>query len=180
MREATRPPVLQCFREERPHVLRESSPGRVAGCGAGQGHSGRACPRPGFLEGARDIWLSRSATSSVAPVPFFSWVQLYTWLPRGLSGKECARRCRRNGFDPWFGKIPWRRKWQPTPVFLPGESHGQRSLVGYSPWGRKESDTAEWVNSKLYKLRVPGLQSSFPCQHSWDMLWNLVILDLKQ
>ena len=40
-------------------------------------------------------------------------------------------------------KIPWRRKWQPTPVFLPGESHGQRSLVGYSPQGRKESDTTE-------------------------------------
>ena len=41
------------------------------------------------------------------------------------------------------GLIPWRRAWQPTPVFLPGESHGQRSLAGYSPWGRKESDTAE-------------------------------------
>ena len=40
-------------------------------------------------------------------------------------------------------KIPWRRKWQPTPVFLPGEFHGQRSLVNYSPWGRKESDTTE-------------------------------------
>jgi len=40
-------------------------------------------------------------------------------------------------FDSWVGKIPWRRKWQPTPVFLPGESHGQRSLAGYSPWGRK-------------------------------------------
>ena len=47
----------------------------------------------------------------------------------------------RPGFDPWVGKIPWRRKWQPTPVLLPGESHGQRSLVSYSPWGRKESDT---------------------------------------
>ena len=41
-------------------------------------------------------------------------------------------------FDPWIGKIPWRREWLPTPVFLPGESHGQRSLVGYSPWGPKE------------------------------------------
>ena len=45
--------------------------------------------------------------------------------------------------DPWVGKIPWRRAWQPTPVFLPGESHGQRSLAGYSPWGGKESDTTE-------------------------------------
>ena len=44
----------------------------------------------------------------------------------------------RPGLDPWVGKFPWRRKWQPTPVFLPGKSHGGRSPVGYSPWGRKE------------------------------------------
>ena len=43
----------------------------------------------------------------------------------------------------WVRKIPWQRKWQPTPVFLPGKSHGQRSLVGYSPWGHKESDTTK-------------------------------------
>ena len=47
----------------------------------------------------------------------------------------------RPGFDPWVGKIPWRRAWQPTPVFLLGESHGQRSLAGYSPWGVKELNT---------------------------------------
>ena len=46
-------------------------------------------------------------------------------------------------FHPWVRKIPWRRKWQPTPVFLPGKSHRQRSLVGYSPWGHKELDTTE-------------------------------------
>ena len=52
------------------------------------------------------------------------------------------------GFDPWVGKIPWRRAWHstPTPVFLPEESHGQRSLVGYSPWGRKELDTTEQLH----------------------------------
>ena len=49
-------------------------------------------------------------------------------------------------FDPWVGKIPWRRKWQPTPVLLPGKFHGLRSLVGYSPWGRKESDTTEQLH----------------------------------
>ena len=49
----------------------------------------------------------------------------------------------RDGFNPWVGKIPWSRKWQPTPVCLPGESHGQRSLVGYSSWGCKESDMTE-------------------------------------
>ena len=64
-------------------------------------------------------------------------------LPRWLSGKEFACQCRRYRLDPWVRKIPWRRKWQPTPVFLPGESHGQRNLVGYSPWGCKELDMTE-------------------------------------
>ena len=62
------------------------------------------------------------------------------------SGKEPARQCRRRkrcGFDHWVGKIPWRRAWQLTPVFLPEEFHGQGSLVGYSPWGHKESDVIE-------------------------------------
>jgi len=49
----------------------------------------------------------------------------------------------RRGFDPWVGMIPWRRAWQSTPVTLPGESQGQRSLAGYSPRGQKESDTTE-------------------------------------
>ena len=58
-------------------------------------------------------------------------------------------QCRRPGFDPWVGKIPWRRKWQPPPVFLSGKSHGQRSLAGYSPWGYKESDTIERLTLSL-------------------------------
>ena len=62
----------------------------------------------------------------------------------------------RPGFDPWVGKIPWKRKWQPTPVLLLGKSHGQRSLIGYSPWGRKESDTTERFHftSLLYLLKT--------------------------
>ena len=63
-----------------------------------------------------------------------------------FSGKEPAyqyRRHKRCGFDPRVGKIPWKWAKQPTPVFLPGECHGQRSLVGCSPWGGKESDTVE-------------------------------------
>ena len=59
------------------------------------------------------------------------------WLPWWLSGKESTCQCRRGGFGPWVRKIPWRRKWQLTPVFLPGQHHGQRSLAGYSPWGHK-------------------------------------------
>ena len=52
-------------------------------------------------------------------------------------------QCRRHEFDPWVGKIHWRREWLHAPVLLPGEFHGQRSLVGYSPWGHKESDMTE-------------------------------------
>ena len=59
------------------------------------------------------------------------------WLPRWLSGKESACQSRRHRLNLWVGKIPWRRKWQPTLVFLSGKSPGQRSLVGYSPWGCK-------------------------------------------
>ena len=62
--------------------------------------------------------------------------------PWWFSGKESSCQCRRPKFDPWARKIP-RRKWQPTPVFLPGKSHGQRSLAGSSPWTRKESDTTK-------------------------------------
>ena len=60
--------------------------------------------------------------------------------------KELSCQCRRHktrGFDPCVGKILWRRKWQPTPVFMPGKSQGQRSLAGYSLWGCTESDTSE-------------------------------------
>ena len=60
-------------------------------------------------------------------------------FPVGDNGKEPASSCRRHkrcGFDPWVGKIPWKRAWQPDPVFLPGESHGQRGLADYSPWCR--------------------------------------------
>ena len=78
-------------------------------------------------------------------------------LPRSLSGKESITcQCRRCGFYPWVGKIPWRRrKWQPTPVFLPGKSYGQRNLVGYSPWGHKESAMTERL-------------SRHACMESWE------------
>ena len=69
------------------------------------------------------------------------------WASWWLSSRESASQCRRCEFDTCVRKILWRRKWQLTPVFLPGESYGQRSLVGYSSWGRKESDTTEQLNS---------------------------------
>ena len=67
-------------------------------------------------------------------------------FPGGSDGKSICLQCGRPGFDPWVGKIHWRKKWQPTPVFLPGKSHGQRSLAGYSAWGRKESDTTKQLH----------------------------------
>jgi len=69
-----------------------------------------------------------------------------TSTPDGTSGKEPTyqgQRHKKHRFDPWVRKILWRRAWQPTPVFLPGESLGQKSLAGYSPWCREESDTTE-------------------------------------
>ena len=68
-------------------------------------------------------------------------------LPCNSNGKEST--C--DAGDP--GSIPWRREWQPTPVFLPGEFHGQRNLAGYSPWGHKESDTTEQLTLLLMTLK---------------------------
>ena len=73
-------------------------------------------------------------------------------IPRWLQDKQSTCQCRRPRFDPCVRKIPWRRKWQPTPVFLPGKSHGQRSLTGYSPWGHKVSDTSELLRTHTQTL----------------------------
>ena len=77
------------------------------------------------------------------------------YIPRWLSDKETACQCRRYGslgFDPWIRKIPWRRKWQPTPVFLPGKFHQWRNLMGYSPWGCKELDTTLLTKTTTYYI----------------------------
>ena len=71
-------------------------------------------------------------------------------MERAFDCKKSARNIEDPGSTPWVGKISWRREWQPTPVFLPGESHGQRRLVGYSPWGRKESDMTEELTLSLF------------------------------
>ena len=84
-------------------------------------------------------------TSTLAATPFNHG------LPRWLSGKESACQCRRCGFSAWVRKILWRRKWQPTPVFLPEEYHGQGSLMGYSPWGcRVRYDWSDLAHTKSY------------------------------
>ena len=87
--------------------------------------------RLGVVNGAQSLSL---------PLLLFKYLEPQMGFPGGANGKEPACHCRRykrQGFNPWVGKIPWRRKWQPTPVFLTGKPHGQRSLADYSPLGHK-------------------------------------------
>ena len=73
-------------------------------------------------------------------------------LPMWRSGKASICQCRRRRFNTRTGKIHWSMKWQPTPVFLPEKFHGQRSLVGYSPWGCKELDRTEWQSTQAHTI----------------------------
>jgi len=78
------------------------------------------------------------------------------WLPCWLSRLRICLQCRRHrrrGFSPWVGKIPWKREWLLTPVFLSEKSHGQRSLAGYSPWGWKELDTTEQLSTHTIGIK---------------------------
>ena len=76
-------------------------------------------------------------------------------FPGGSDGKSICLHRGRPRFDPWVGKIPWRRNWQPTRVLLPGKSHGWRNLVGYNPWGHKELDTTEQLHFKeIYSISL--------------------------
>ena len=84
-------------------------------------------------------------------------------LPWRFSSKESASQCRRCGFHPWIGKTFWRRKWQPTAIFLPGKSHGQRTLVGYSSQGGKrfrhdwvtQQQNTDWIHNTWPPLKCP-------------------------
>ena len=102
-------------------------------------------------------------------------------FPGCASGKEPACQCRRCRFNPWVRKIPWRRAWQLTPVFLPGESCGQRSLAGYSPYGPTEWDTIEEIACALlspyYRPQFLGSglgcfdqEKQGPCSHEIYLL----------
>ena len=84
-------------------------------------------------------------------------------FPGGASGKEHTCQCRRHkrhGFSRLVEKIPWRRAWQPTPIFLPGESHWQKNLVGYSPRGCKELDTTERLTHSIVHSLYPWISHS--------------------
>ena len=107
------------------------------------------------------IWLYSDQfllTPSLYQFFYFFFLLLFTRVSgilRCLSGKESTCQCRRHRFYLWVGKIPWKRKWQPIPVFWPGKSHGQRTLLGYSPWVGysswvAKSDTTEHAHTPLY------------------------------
>ena len=117
----------------------------------------------------------------------YSWCQsTIRGFPGGSEGKGSA--CGRPRFNPRVGKIPWRRQWHPTPVLLPGKSHGWRSLVGYSPWGGKGSDMTERLHfhfsSLIYNtVLVSSIQQSesvlymhmcmYTCTHT-DVLFQIL------
>ena len=150
-------------------------------------------PRPGILPDPLAVkvqrpnrWTPRespahfSYPSSLLSLSFRSPSSSVWGFPGGSDGKESA--CNAGGrFNSWIRKIPWRREWQPTPVFLPGKSHGQRSRAGCRPWGHKESDSTEWWTlSSLYPLFLhPSLFSGMTqspraiTEPSW---WAIIVI----
>ena len=132
--------------------------------------SGKTCP-------VREVPNGKGTIRVHVP---FTWNSLAQGKQRvgflgGSVAKKSVSQCRRHGFNPWVRKIPWRREWQSTPVFLPGKSHGQRNLAGYTPPGRKDSDiteqqdrqTCSWKTVLAQKLgNVPYATGYFPILNS--------------
>ena len=98
-----------------------------------------------------------SAQGSWRWLTILSYSRISVGLPWWLSGKEITRQFRGYRFDPWVRKTPWRRKWLLTPVFLPGESHGEGSLAGYSPQCPKESDMTEATEHARTGFQCPNI-----------------------
>ena len=130
------------------------------------------------------LWLS--LPTSILTLSYF--LGGCTGLPWWLRWERICLQCRRPGFNPWFRKIPWRREWLPTPVFLPGEFHEQRSLVGCSPWGfssqeywtgfampfsRGSSQSRDWTQVS----RIAG--GFFPIWATREALWNFSYLSFS-
>ena len=118
----------------------------------------------------------RSKGGAICSWPFI----LATGVPGDTVGKKkfvCqCRRCQRCGLDPWVRKIPWNRKWQPTPVILPGKFHGQRSLVGYCLWDGKESHTTKQLHFSRIRQLVTTcckvIWQYFPSNHLTNLSPN--------
>ena len=111
-------------------------------------------PKASLVRPSREtgrINMSSSDMDIIEDISFLIKVSLVLWLPRGPSGKEptCPHmRYKTLGFDPWLGKIPWRRKWQPVPGFLPGKSHGQKEPGGLQSMGSQEVQ-CDWASEHV-------------------------------
>ena len=122
---------------------------------------------------AVDLWTTQVWNAWIhLPVDFFVNNKHYRisrglvwWLTWSIIGLQY----RRPRFDPWVRKIPWRKEWQLTPVFLPGEFYGQRSLVGYSPWGHRESGMTEQLTlTSLHSTSWPGVAWKLHEYGTWN------------
>ena len=100
-------------------------------------------------------------------------------FPGGSVDKRICLKCRRTRFDPWVGKIPWTREWQPTPAFLPGEFHGQRSLACCSPWDPEELDTTERQNWTELTIHTVVWPSTPPISRTFLPFQTEILYSLK-
>ena len=113
--------------------------------------------------------ITSSAQPSQTIFFVFHWSIVYLGFLGGVNGKELVCKCRhkRHGFDPWVRKIPWRTAWQPSPVFLPAESHGQKSLAGYSP--KRCRVRCDWSDLACTQLIYNAVLASGVQQHDSDI-----------
>ena len=132
-------------------------------------------------------WNLRKSNSFAWITDAGTWVQVfYCWT---VAFNHYGILYFQHGFHPWVGKMPWSKKWQSAPVFLPGKFHGQRSLGGSSPWGCKELDTTEWLNT--HTGGTSGKEPTWQCRRhkrcqfdpwvrkiSWKRTWQLTLLYL--
>ena len=121
----------------------------------------QTCMPACMLSHFSQVWLFVILWTVACLAPLSMGFSRQKGLGGSSDGKESACNVGDPGSIPGLERFPWRREWQPTPVFLPGESYGRRSLVGYGPWSRRESDMTKW--------RIAWLSGSF----TWEIqLWN--------
>ena len=113
-------------------------------------------------DGENSIRYKKSLKWTLWNLQIYIYIMDYIWCGRASLVAHMVKNplaMQETWFNPWVGEIPWRRDWQPTPVFLPGEFHRQRSLAGYSPWGRRESDTTGQLSTHMifFREKLPFL-----------------------
>ena len=136
-------------------------------------------PGTGSLVGCRLWGRTEADTTEATQQHRGNWASQVALVVKNLSANAGDLRWR---FDTWIRKIPWRREWWPTPVFSPGESHGQRSLEGYSPQGHKESDTTEvTAHTLVYRWLLYSSSSFSVCLKTFKIKsWRGTFFGLKK